>query len=243
MSRVLSLWARWIESACERLNIPFSVGLFLVLLPLIIVPIFGVLILVPATRGVGLLLLQENNVVETSTFMLLLTAGLYGMHQTWTARSSGHSTLVGVFLGVFSLGLLFVAMEEIAWGQQFLHFNTPEIINRRNLQGELTLHNIKGLQGNSEIFRLIFGIGGLVGVAVRRFPRLQPISVDPLLLPFLLVITAVSAVDTYNDLYSLGENIDTGVQRMSELVEMLIGCAALAYVVSIARRQKTAIKS
>lgn len=35
----------------------------------------------------------------------------------------------------------FIGMEEISWGQHYLGFNTPEWVESRNYQSELTLHN------------------------------------------------------------------------------------------------------
>lgn len=45
-----------------------------------------------------------------------------------------------VLLGLF---FIFVAGEEISWGQRILGFETPEAVMAENLQGETTLHNLK----------------------------------------------------------------------------------------------------
>jgi hypothetical protein len=37
---------------------------------------------------------------------------------------------------------LFIALEEISWGQQIFHFSTPEEIAAHNVQSETTLHNL-----------------------------------------------------------------------------------------------------
>ena len=43
------------------------------------------------------------------------------------------------------LGVVFfvAAGEEASWGQHFLGFKTPDAIAKRNIQGELTLHNLE----------------------------------------------------------------------------------------------------
>ena len=126
-------------------------------------------------------------------------------------------------------------MEEIAWGQQFLGFETPSFIKAANKQGELTLHNIKGLQGHSEYFRVLFGMGGFVELSLNLHTRFLKISVPPILFSFFIVIIAVSILDLFNDFVSLGERFDWGIRWMSEVIEMLIGGAGFLYVLLMRR--------
>jgi len=48
----------------------------------------------------------------------------------------------------FSFLFLFVAGEEISWGQRIFHIATPEVLYDINLQHEITIHNIKGIHGS-----------------------------------------------------------------------------------------------
>ena len=43
---------------------------------------------------------------------------------------------------VLSICFLFVAGEEISWGQRLLNIETPDILMKHNKQGEITLHNL-----------------------------------------------------------------------------------------------------
>ena len=97
-------------------------------------------------------------------------------------------------------------------------------------KGELTLHNIQGLQGRSEFFRLLFGLGGLTGYVISRFGCLRKIAPPVLLLPWFLVIIAHAGLDLYNDYFPLQTGFDHTISRSSELVEMLIGMTGLLYV-------------
>lgn len=46
------------------------------------------------------------------------------------------------FLILLTLGCIFVAGEEISWGQRLFGLKTPELLAEVNYQNELTLHNI-----------------------------------------------------------------------------------------------------
>jgi hypothetical protein len=194
----------------------------------------GVLIglLVPATRNLTFAIAGrgERKPVEVLTFLFLLAGGLWGLALARRAKRAGAETMVWMFYTLFALGLLWTGMEEIAWGQAYLGYRTPELMHEINAQDEMTLHNIRGLQGHSEWFRLAFGLGGLVGLALARTPRYRAIATPRLLLTWLVVITVSSAVDELNDHISLGGAPDFAVNTLSETVEMLIGMTGFLYV-------------
>ncbi len=54
--------------------------------------------------------------------------------------------LYGVLCGVLALGLFFIAMEEISWGQRIVGFTNPDYFNKYNVQNEFTLHNLDSVQ-------------------------------------------------------------------------------------------------
>jgi hypothetical protein len=47
---------------------------------------------------------------------------------------------------LLSLGLFFVGMEEISWGQRVLDIANPEYFRKNNVQRELTIHNLNTFQ-------------------------------------------------------------------------------------------------
>jgi hypothetical protein len=78
--------------------------------------------------------------------------------------------LLSVTTGLVALACLFVAGEEMSWGQRILRFDTPELIEGVNLQGEATMHNIEGL--DSAPFHEVAG-AGMLGLALfSAFPGL-----------------------------------------------------------------------
>lgn len=227
-----------IKLECEKYRIPYHLAVGMLLFPMLIVLLFGLGIIFPQTRATALYMVEENHPVEILTFVFLLTGSLMGLHLAWWVKSRKQQDIIWIFFTLFSFGLFLVAMEEIAWGQQFLGFDTPDAIKSVNKQGELTLHNLKGLQGHSEFFRIIFGIGGLIGLWQSSYVSLHKIGVPLLLLTWFLTITAVAGVDLYNDFFPIESRFDHGMQRMSEVIEMLIGVAGFFYIYLMTRKLK-----
>ncbi|MEP6994610.1 MAG: hypothetical protein ABI968_08830 [Acidobacteriota bacterium] len=195
------------------------------------------LLLLPrVTRPTMLWMLEENHPVEMLTFVFLFAGSLIGLRLAWTLRERGEKRWNYGFYVVFSLGLFVTAMEEIAWGQQLLGFETPESFRSINRQGETTLHNIGALQGRSEWLRLLFGTGGIVGVWLSFRPALAKIGAPAILLPWFLLIAAHAAIDAYNDSFPIQPRFDFTMQRTSEVVELLIGMAGFLYVLLNLRR-------
>ena len=143
---------------------------------------------------------------------------------------AGEGILVYGFYIFFSIALLFISMEEIAWGQWFIGFETPATWKSINMQGETTLHNIVGLQGKSEIFQLIFGFGGLVGILFSYYPRFEKIGSSILLLPWFIIIILYATLDLYNDYIPIQARFDYYINMTDELIELLIALTAFLYI-------------
>jgi hypothetical protein len=194
----------------------------------------------PATRRAALWFLQENNPAELLTFVLCVIAGGQALRVAALARRRGLAFLVVAFYGAFGLGLLLVGMEEVAWGQFFFGWETPERWREINVQGETTLHNVPFLQSRTDLLRAAFGVGGLVGIWLGRFPALWPVAVPTLLSTWFWVITAHSVLDAIlGPFYPAHEQLQKVFSRTSELVEMLVAVAGWLYV--LAKRKELAI--
>lgn len=175
-------------------------------------------------------MLSENHPVELLTFAILLLGGIRGLvlaRHTHRHRAGG--LVVGFYL-VFSVGLLFTAMEEVAWGQWLFGFRTPSVFNEINVQGELTLHNIRGVQGHTEFFRVAFGLGGLIGVWLSFRQNFRKIGAPVILLPWFLIIIVLAGLDLHNDYYQVQRRFDDIVNRLSELVELLIAASGFLFI-------------
>lgn len=199
--------------------------------PIIMMSVCAVFLMNPVTRSATLWMLKENHPVELLTFAVALAAGLLGLALAWRAGKGGEKAFVIGFYAMFAAALIFLAMEEVAWGQQFFGFASPESWQAINAQGETTLHNIVGAQGHSEIFRLLFGFAGLIGIWLASNPKLRKIGPPMMLLPWFAVITLHAGIDVYNDYFAIARQFDFNMQRTSELVELLIALSGLLYIV------------
>ncbi len=198
--------------------------------PFVLLFLCGASLINPVSRPYTLWLLRENHPVEVLTFVVALVAGVLGLVLAWRAKQAGAETLVFGFYLALAVTLLVVSMEEVAWGQQLFGFDSPAAWRSINAQGETTLHNLGGLQGHSEIFRLLCGLALLAGVKLSSSRRFQAIAAPVVLATWAMVITFHAGVDLYNDYFPIAIHFDYYVQRTSELVELFIAVSGLLYM-------------
>ena len=172
----------------------------------------------------------ENHPIELLTFGFLLAAGLRAIALAWQTKNHREEILVYGFYAVFSIGILFTAMEEVAWGQWFFGFETPSALKRINVQGEVTIHNIRGLQSHTEFFRVAFGLGGLLGVWLSSRRYFRKIGAPFILLSWFLIISILAVLDLYNDYFSIERRFDILIQKLAEFVEMMIGMSGFLFI-------------
>ena len=208
----------------------------IVFAPLVIIISAFIVWGMPNTRRFTRWILQENHPVEILTFLSLFAAGFMGLQLAWMARQRGKGILIAGFYALFSVGLLFVAMEEISWGQWFFGFDTPSAIRAVNRQRELNLHNIPGFHAPFEILRVAFGVGGLIGVWFFFLPRTRDIGAPAILSLWFVIIAMLAALDLHNYYVPLqrfsyrGDSVFVIAARMVEVLELLIGLSAFLYM-------------
>ena len=64
--------------------------------------------------------------------------------------------LHAVIYAIISFGMLFVGLEEIAWGQVLFGWKTPENIAAVNAQNQTTIHNLKFFQNHLDLNLFLF---------------------------------------------------------------------------------------
>lgn len=224
--------ARFFDFALPRSHLLFLAGTFFLLTA-------GIGL--PATREFTKWILAENSLVEMLTFVLFLVGAGIGLTYSLRLVKQKERWWVPGFYSTFSVGLFFIAMEEVSWGQQFFGFETPETFREINEQGETTIHNIRGMSGNTEYLRLIFGIGGMVGILLYTYESFRKVAAPVLLLPWFLVIIAHSIVDIFNDIVPIQKHFDALISELAEFVELLIAMAAVIFLWLKATGEKPSI--
>lgn len=180
--------------------------------------------------------LAESGPVETLTSLCFMGAAILSLGILGRSRVSRDAAWIRWFFGFAALASLFLAMEEIAWGQHLLGFATPEGVFDQNRQGETTFHNLGELQGRSDWMRLAFGIAAVVGLFFSRIPQLRVIAVSKVLTVWAATILAIAAIDAANDMMTIHPDFDLAVNITSEFVELLCGGFALYYMILHSRR-------
>jgi hypothetical protein len=108
----------------------------------LLVVIFGSKVLSPSTY---LYFIKEDSLSEYAQSAFYMLGSIFAL---LTASRCLRSRLYphGALYGILALGLFFVAMEEISWGQRIIGITNPDYFNKHNVQKELTLHNLDSVQ-------------------------------------------------------------------------------------------------
>lgn len=123
---------------------------------------------------------REDGIFEDLTALyLFLTSVVFAVAFFWFRRSSWLLRLSFVGLAL----LFFVgAGEEISWGERIFDWDDKNYIKSINVQGELTLHNLKYFQGEesllpvsiAQLFTLfVFVFAVLIPFAGLLFPKVE----------------------------------------------------------------------
>ncbi len=141
-----------------------------------------------------------------------------------------------------SLSCLYIAGEEMSWGQHFFHWRTPDYWAAINQQNETNLHNAylisEGLPRS--ILEIFIAIGGLgVPLVAVFYPGLRACRVSLFLPPPALVPTSLgAAVFKLLDRVQQSGHLTDLLLRPSETIETYLYFFILAYLIVFARRIK-----
>jgi hypothetical protein len=113
------------------------------------------------------LLTKEDRILEWAQFGALVLATVTIAKVAAHLRRDGELPLALVW-GLFAVGCAVIAGEEIAWGQRILGLETPAALDEVNHQGQITAHNIRGVQ---DAINLVFTAAGLYGSVVAGYLR------------------------------------------------------------------------
>ena len=114
--------------------------------------------------------------------------------------------------------------EEVAWGSRLFALAVPAV-QGRNVQGDLTIHNIGGLRGLSKTFGALalVGVAGALAV-VRRRPGFAVWFAMPALYAFVRVVD--------------NDPITSRFAKLSEILEFVLYAAMVRLAVGVAMRSK-----
>ena len=165
-------------------------------------------------------LIAEDSLIESLTAVLLLSAGIL-LFVTGRMERKALRRWIYVLGGIV---VLFIASEEISWGQRIFGYPIPDWISERNYQREFTVHNLYVLGASLEhSFR--YGVHLLCLMACMAFftgrERIRGIPVPSILLTLSLLTThSYTAEGLHSDLIPVALGALSGPQ--STLICLII---------------------
>jgi hypothetical protein len=144
------------------------------------------------------------------------------------------------FMILSALSCLYIAGEEMSWGQHFFHWNTTEYWAMVNRQGETNLHNTYAVfeKWPRAILEIGVFIGGIVVPLAAAFDARVRANRLSLFLPATAMVPTAIAVFVfkYLDIAQQKGLLNIVLQRPSETVELYLYFFILAYLIVLARR-------
>lgn len=134
----------------------FGLRFVLIITPLIF-PLLCVIFSLAGLNAYENFIIKEDGLLETCSFFIWLGLAVVFVGYGLALKKSTLKLCVYFFV---ALCALFIAMEEISWGQRVFDIQTPKVMQEMNLQQEINLHNLK--VGNIRINRILTRVGGLV---------------------------------------------------------------------------------
>lgn len=185
----------------------------------------------------------EGGIVELATPLILLPAVISGVMSFRYISRLPARWLAG-WIVIITAASLYFAGEELSWGQQLFHWDTPEAISELNDQDETNIHNISSWfdQKPRILLELWVLIGGVIIPLVYRYKSISLQVADwrywfwPHIncMPAAVLAIVVKLPERYRDLggelpYTLG-------LRYSEMQELFFAVFLALYLLSVYRK-------
>ena len=139
---------------------------------------------------------------------------------------------------ILALAAFLIAMEEISWGQRFIHIEATGLFQNKNLQGELNLHNFAGpMEYYPYIGRLLLLGSFILPVLVRLSVKLKyycsrfgipivstrhwPFFILPIY--FLYIVDYFIPIDSRNELAEISLAVAVSVMTLDWVMKMRRG--------------------
>jgi len=190
------------------------------------------------------MIVREHYPVESISLIVILVSIIIGIKFILLMYRRNIESYKIIFISLLVLGLIFVGLEEVSWGQWFFYFSSPEYFKETNLQRETNIHNLKGLHVIFEYIRVFIGVGGIISIFLNNTKTFKYISSPFVLFLSFLVITIFSGLDVYN-FYQPNQRLLFQVGGFwwflkfnMEIIELLIGLSAFIFLYSNYRRLK-----
>jgi hypothetical protein len=205
----------------------------------LILPItmFGFWILLHTFPETYRLLVIEDGLLEFLQFFLYIISAFTAFKIFLHFKKIPKKKVYAICFLFLSAGLVFVAFEEISWGQRLLGIETPETIAEINAQEELTIHNLHIFQ--HDILHLAYMSVGIYGsfsyfIAKKPFPdnfdKIKIFTPGP---EYFFCFFSVFVYYFLTDIYLVPNEIKIGIfhpNRLQEVFETYLAFGFFGYI-------------
>lgn len=212
----------------------------LVLLPLLGVPAYYVAVHAGG-EAFRRALISERGPIELGTAALYLVSAVIALALVTRTRRSVPRFYRALY-GLFAVAAVFVALEEVSYGQHLLGWKSPRWFAEHNVKGEVNLHNLYGDRPTRGLRNVgLFGyaavgivLPGAVWLVHRQYP---PGRWAHYLLPRGELVPLVAVALVLRRLRKLPSSGFTGLGLgLDEVMELYLAAAALVYMIVLWRR-------
>jgi hypothetical protein len=199
-------------------------------------------------------LIREDGPIEWLQAVLYFCASVLAFVAAVRFAGNRRSVHAALYF-VFSIGLFFITMEEISWGQRILGFHPPVFFQKHNVQGEFTIHNLDFIQYHFLIpmYILVGFYGSFAWLVLRRLHPARRETFgwfvpDWFLVPCFLPLFAVYSyfrLGVYAYWHRIAAFPIGGfvIWKDQEPAELLLALGFLFFTASILRRQRSERKN
>lgn len=200
----------------------------------------GVLVAVSvAHRPTFRFVTREDSVLEWPQFLAFATAAVFAALAA-ARLYPGRRLLLAVFFALMGVSCLFIAGEEISWGQRILGFETSETWREINKQDETTLHNVEGVLVIFNGAMLL--ISTIAVVASLVFLRRRPAGLLGWLVPPSYMVPAFATMMVYKTVrFTILPESSFTVVKLGEWAELCLAVALAVFAVESWRRSQREI--
>jgi hypothetical protein len=195
------------------------------------------------------LFLREDSIIEWLTFIFYFIAFIVSCSISITFYRSNSALFCFMYM-FLSIGLFFIAMEEINWGQRIFNVSTPQLLLNSNYQKELNIHNIKWFPLH-KLYIIVGFYGAFSRLLVPHKIKIRYRSIVNLFVPdyyLFLYFFVVGSIYLYIEYVSsiavtlFGDWAGCGpghfiIEKDQEPAELLLSCGFLLFVIINKYRQ------
>lgn len=165
-----------------RWGIAIGVAWTLLIAPLVLMA--AMMILAVVAEDAFHFLIDEDHPIEWLQLAANVGAAAAFALAAVRARRRGRTGLMALY-ALVALTFVLIAGEEISWGQRIFGWETPELLEEVNHQGEANIHNIGIVQKASNLGEMLAGLYAFALPILWAVPRIRSRlgRLDPLLVP------------------------------------------------------------